>query len=95
MPALPWKTAAFSEIQRADKLGRAIRTDRYRYVEWTNRQGEIVARELYDHREDPRESVNLAARAQSAATVTDLAGRLTAGWTSARPARPAAAKPTP
>jgi iduronate 2-sulfatase len=44
------------------KLGRAIRTERYRFVEWNNPgdpadQAEL---ELYDYQTDPFESVNLA-----------------------------------
>ncbi len=49
-----WKAAAFSSYPRSTKdtgplMGYAIRTDRYRYVEWRKRtNGEVVARELYD-----------------------------------------------
>ena len=59
-PGRPWKKAAFSQFPRAlrgarhrgrgDIMGNAIRTNRYRYIEW--RQGEsdeLLARELYDH----------------------------------------------
>lgn len=35
-----------------------MRTKEYRYVEWIQ-NNEIVARELYDRLEDPREEVNL------------------------------------
>ena len=42
-------------------MGYAIRTDRYRYVEWRKRDGtEVVARELYDHQTDPDEDRNVA-----------------------------------
>ncbi len=41
--------------------GRAWRDARYRLVEWKDtKNGEIVARELYDHDRDPLENVNLA-----------------------------------
>lgn len=41
--------------------GRAMRTDRYRFVVWDAKKGgETVHRELYDHRSDPDETVNLA-----------------------------------
>lgn len=41
-------------------MGYALRSDRYRYVEWRDRfSGEIVARELYDHQNDPMESINV------------------------------------
>jgi iduronate 2-sulfatase len=41
--------------------GRAIRTDRYRFVAWEEVATEkVVARELYDHAFDPEETINLA-----------------------------------
>ncbi len=42
------------------KLGRAIRTERYRLVEWRGRTGETEI-ELYDYLIDPHETRNLAA----------------------------------
>jgi len=45
-------------------LGRAIRTERYRMVEWkdlSNPEGEVIY-ELYDYELDPHESRNIAAR---------------------------------
>jgi iduronate 2-sulfatase len=39
-------------------LGRAIRTERYRMVEWS--RGDEVAYELYDYQEDPHETANQA-----------------------------------
>lgn len=42
-------------------MGYAVRTDRYRYVEWRDLgSGAVVARELYDHQADPRETLNLS-----------------------------------
>lgn len=46
------------------RIGRAIRTERYRFVEWKNpgaSSGEAKL-ELYDYQEDPTEKQNLAAR---------------------------------
>nr|MDQ3623694.1 sulfatase [Verrucomicrobiota bacterium] len=86
-PQRPWKTAAFSEMPRAGKLGRAIRTERHRYVEWTDAGGAVVARELYDHATDPSENQNLAGQAANGETVATLARQLRAGWRAARPAR--------
>jgi iduronate 2-sulfatase len=41
-------------------MGVSVRTNRYRYTEWRDfRTGRIVARELYDHRTDPRETHNV------------------------------------
>ena len=43
-------------------MGRSVRTERYRYTEWREfKSGTLVATELYDHRNDPMESVNVAA----------------------------------
>ena len=41
-----------------------LRTRDYRYIKWQRNlgQGEILFHELYDHRSDPEEEDNLAAR---------------------------------
>ncbi len=65
---------AFQVYPRSTKehgpmLGHAVRTDRWRYVEWQNAEGKAVARELYDLRDDPGETVNVAADSQFEAVV--------------------------
>ena len=46
---------------RGKYLGRAIRTDRYRMVEWKNRNdANDVLYELYDYKLDPLETKNVA-----------------------------------
>ena len=61
------KDAAYSQIEYEDRIyGRTVRTDRYRYIEWT---GDGAGEELYDHREDPREFRNLAGLESHAAVV--------------------------
>ncbi len=84
-PARLWKSAAFSEMQRGGRLGRAMRTEQFRYVEWIEKSGAVVARELYDHRADPGESDNLAAVPAHAATIARLEKQLAAGWRGALP----------
>ncbi len=85
-PRRPWKSAAFSQFPRGDEvMGRAIRTDRFRYVEWIRPDGEIAARELYDHQSDVGEMVNLAARPKHSDNLQRLHGQLRAGWKSALP----------
>jgi iduronate 2-sulfatase len=87
-PGRPWKRAAFSEMMRGGKLGRAIRTPTHRYVEWTDRTNAVVGRELYDHRSDPGENENLADQSAHADRVKELAAQLMAGWQSALPPAP-------
>jgi hypothetical protein len=40
--------------------GRAIRTARYRWIEWTGETLASPVQELYDHDVDPAESQNIA-----------------------------------
>ncbi len=86
-PSQPWKKAAFSQYPRPNNLmGYAMRTDRYRYVEWINRDTKAVAgRELYDHKNDPDENINIAGHADHASIVEDLSAQLKRGWRAALP----------
>jgi iduronate 2-sulfatase len=85
-PALAGKTAAFTQFPRKGwAMGRAVRTDRYRYVEWRDEEtDEFKARELYDLGSDPGETVNIAGRADEA-VVAGLSKLLRARWPSVRP----------
>ncbi|MDP6633620.1 MAG: sulfatase-like hydrolase/transferase [Phycisphaerae bacterium] len=95
-PDRPWKKAAFSQYPRnrtshrhrkhGQIMGYAIRTDRYRYVEWRIWDTKkIVARELYDHRSDAKEMLNIAPRAEHKTTVEALSKLLHGGWRAALP----------
>jgi arylsulfatase A-like enzyme len=99
-PDRPWKEAAFMQYGRGagqsiGVMGRAVRTDRYRYVEWQREPGqpqgkleaggEVLARELYDHRSDPAENVNVAGQAEYAETVERLSRMLNEGRKQALP----------
>ncbi len=56
-----------------DAMGYSMRTDRYRYTEWRDfKTGHPVARELYDHAVDPRETVNIAASASVVEALSKL-----------------------
>jgi iduronate 2-sulfatase len=66
-------------------MGYSLRNDRYRYTEWLDREARVLARELYDHQDDPAETVNIADLAASAPTVERCSAQLRAGWRSARP----------
>jgi arylsulfatase A-like enzyme len=63
-PNQEWKEAVFAQFPRYAKhqalMGETVRTDRYRYTAWVGvRSGKIIVQELYDHKIDPIESVNL------------------------------------
>jgi len=78
------KTAAFSQYPRGHQgralMGYSMRTDRWRYTEWLDRKsGEVVARELYDHENDPAENENVAERSDNAAVVAHLSRQLAQG----------------
>lgn len=70
--------AAFSEYPKGGFLGVAMRTDRYRYVEWTDKSGTVSARELYDQQADPQENQNLAGDAKYAPLLADLSRQMRA-----------------
>ncbi|MFZ5830456.1 MAG: sulfatase/phosphatase domain-containing protein, partial [Planctomycetota bacterium] len=63
----------------------AIRTDRYRLIEWKAESDGFCEYELYDHQSDPMENTSLAKRPEYAQTVKQLAEQLHAGWQAARP----------
>jgi iduronate 2-sulfatase len=58
-------------------MGRAIRTPRYRLVEWRDREsGTLLGRELYDHEKDRNEATNVAMSARYVDVVETLSGKL-------------------
>jgi arylsulfatase A-like enzyme len=61
-PGHPGKSFAYSFHPRGKLMGRTLRTNRYRLVHWTDKQGKTAQVELYDHRSDPDENENIAAR---------------------------------
>ncbi|XP_041362832.1 iduronate 2-sulfatase-like [Gigantopelta aegis] len=86
-----WKSAVFSQYPREHFriMGYSIRTHRYRYTEWAKFHGKPVYKpdwgtlygvELYDHKNDPAENMNLVNDPQHAATRHHLSQRLRAGW---------------
>jgi len=81
-PARAWKTAAFTQVSAPQGIvGRAVRTDRYRYIRW---EGPYPDEELYDHQTAPDEHTNLARDASQAALVKQQRAVLDAGWRAAR-----------
>lgn len=92
-PRRSWKQAAFTQIPRPylasedwEHMGYSMRTDRYRYTEWVDRSCTVQARELYDFRIAPTETVNLAGRAEHRALVESLSRQMQTGWRWAGPA---------
>jgi len=84
-PDQPWKRAAFSQYPRGEAMGNSMRTDRYRYTEWTKPGEPPIGVELYDHEEDPNENVNLAGQSKYKDLISQLSDQLHAGWREAMP----------
>jgi iduronate 2-sulfatase len=93
-PKRPWKTAAFSQYPRpASKtsgsalMGYSMRTDRYRFTVWVNRNDHTLvdAMELYDHQADPQENTNIAKVPANAELVNRLMEQWKKGWQGAKP----------
>lgn len=62
-PQAPGKKAVFHVYPRGKLMGRAVRTQRYRLVEWKaiGQPTSTAVLELYDYQTDPEETRNLAA----------------------------------
>jgi arylsulfatase A-like enzyme len=79
-PGRDWPHAARSLIakQAADLggaiRGRAVRTPRYRWVEWTGQPLQEAVHELYDHDVDPAETRNIADTPAGRAVIAELRG---------------------
>lgn len=92
-PDQSWKSAVFSQFPRPwiykgipNLMGYAMRTDRYRYVEWRDfKTDEISAIELYDHQVDPSELNNIADLPSNAILINELKQKLHDGWSKAKP----------
>jgi iduronate 2-sulfatase len=83
-PEQPWKRAAFTTYYKplpemGTGFGRAMRTDRYRLVEWSGPSAKKKVYELYDEQVDPHEKTNIADRPENAKLVAKLAAQLRAG----------------
>jgi len=89
-PELAWNHAAYTQVDFGAinvggkkkaatperKVGRSVRTERYRYTEWN--EGRLGV-ELYDHDTDPGEFKNLAVDPSYASVVTALKATLVKG----------------
>ncbi|MFK5924970.1 MAG: sulfatase [Verrucomicrobiota bacterium] len=84
-PELRWKKAVFSQTPRPytkpkEAMGRSMRTDRYRLVEWTGTKLSEPLYELYDYDSDAAEKVNLAEQPGQQGLVKELTELLHAAW---------------
>jgi len=92
-PHQAWKSAAFSQYPRSiagkQIMGYSMRTDRYRFTAWVDREdsSRIESLELYDHTTDPQENQNLAQRPDQKTLIDQLTTQWRAGWKSAKPAQ--------
>lgn len=67
-PSTSIRFAALSQYPRGyRRMGYTLRSERFRYVKWMNinykkgeREGKLIATELYDYENDPLETVNLS-----------------------------------
>jgi arylsulfatase A-like enzyme len=71
-PTLLGKDAAVGRFKRGD----TIRTDQFRFSEYTKPDGKQTGRMLYDHQSDPGENVNVADREKHADVVQRLTNEL-------------------
>ena len=89
-PTTSWKRAVFSQYPRSavnkHLEGYAVRTERYRYIEWKNNEtGVVVDRELYDHQNDPYETKNIVAQTNMVEVAKTHANILSEGWKESLP----------
>ena len=71
---LPWREMAFSQFSRGQYMGYSIRTDRYRFTRWQqkNNPENVAAMELYDLQKDPDASVNIAGLPENKDVISKL-----------------------
>lgn len=92
-PELKWKKAVFSQFPRPwfyknqpEVMGYSVRTRDYRYTQWQDfTTGEVKYEELYDHRNDPGETMNVVEKEAYSHQVKNLSQILKQGWEKARP----------
>lgn len=70
-PQSTGKEVAYTIVTRGKPLGKAIRTQRYRYTKWH------TGEELYDLSMDPHEDTNLVASPKHKAVLSKMRSHLT------------------
>lgn len=76
-PQKPWNRPAFTQVQRGNFPGYAVRTERWRYIEWDDGQ---QGAQLYDEKTDPHEYNNLAGDPKHAAVVAEMKTLIRKNW---------------
>jgi arylsulfatase A-like enzyme len=66
-----FREVAYSFYPRGGRMGRSVRSDHYRYTEWTASDGTVDI-ELYDHQHDPQENENVARKPQYRKVIAKL-----------------------
>lgn len=79
-PAREWKTAVFADNESGERAQHAIRTERYKFVQWKDGR-----QSLYDMVLDPDEKTNLAGVREYRKTLKQLKKLLKIGYKSALP----------
>lgn len=73
-----WNRPAFTQISRSKRVvGRSVRTEQYRYIEWT---GPNSGAQLYDYSVDPEEHDNLARDPAKKKIVKELKKLMHQNW---------------
>ena len=91
-PQKEWTNAADSQFLMGksgplknrghQRMGYAVRTDRYRYIEWyewnheKSERGNFITSELYDHINDFEENINISSRSEYAELILALSTKL-------------------
>jgi len=82
-PAQPAPAQSSDSILKQGVMGYTMRTESWRYTEW--RQGNrTLEAELYDHRQDPHETLNLASDPARKDSLLEMNKLINAGWQGAR-----------
>jgi len=71
-PELPGKDFIYSKYHE----GFTVKNDRYRYTEWSEDDGKVYARMLYDHQQDSLENVNIVDQPQHKTLVREMQKQL-------------------
>jgi arylsulfatase A-like enzyme len=86
-PQRKWKKAVFSwrrpmyhDLKKGYHEARGMRTERYRLTVYVDADGDTIFVELFDHKRDPFETVNLALDSANADLVRTLRKKLDKGW---------------